>query len=79
MTSFSIKNFIDKVRLANSSKSKDLRLTIEEANDLVSWIAMIQINSESIELLHTKIDKLTKASTPIYNEQNPKMDGGKFK
>ena len=79
-----IKNFIDKVRLAQSHKSKDIRLTIEEAADLVAWIAMINTNQLDFERivvglnsLHMKIDKGISKSKSL-PDGLPGINGGAF-
>ena len=82
--SIAIKNFITKVRLARSSNAKDLRLTMEEAQDLVSWIAMINANQESIETIQKLNQKMDRILNMILSKEEkdltvPKINGGGFK
>lgn len=75
-----IETFIKKYRLALSNKSKDIRITIEEAGELVAWIAMINSNQETIQNIDAKITDILKMlqSAPIQQTSDDAMDGGLF-
>lgn len=77
-----LENFIKKYRLAVTNKSKDIRLTVEEAGELVASIALINLNDKNFSTIHEKLDTLAKAV--ITNKSNqksdtPDLDGGSFK
>jgi len=74
-----IENFIKKVRLAETTKSKDLRLTIEEARDLVASIALINTGGDAVEQLSKKMDKIIKKIDERPVTLSPHIDGGGFK
>ena len=76
-----IENFIKKVRLAETTKSKDIRITIEEARDLVSSIALVGANDTGISELHKKFDRLIRRLDESQQQSNkpPHIDGGGFK
>lgn len=75
-----IENFIKKYRIALKSQSKDIRITVEEAGDIVASIALINSGTESIDRLEKTINLLKQE---IQNNSQtvtqPNMDGGQFK
>jgi translation initiation factor 2B subunit (eIF-2B alpha/beta/delta family) len=78
-----LENFIKKYRLAVTNKSKDIRLTVEEAGDLVASIAMINLHDEKLLNVHSKLDTILKALTTVSSQQakpsDDGVDGGSFK
>ncbi len=81
MNNSAIENFIKKVRLAETTKSKDIRITIEEARDLVASIALVNSNDSGVNELHKKFDRLLKKLDEVQTQPNktPHIDGGGFK
>lgn len=79
-TNAAIENFIKKYRLALNSKAKDIRITTEEAGDLIASIALIKSDREGIEQLEKALNYLAEqirvSSTPT---SDGVMDGGTFK
>ena len=75
-----IENFIKKVRLAQTTKSKDFRLSLEEAIELVNSIALINNQEEHLKGLETKIDGLIRLlkAKPIQEPQTGGINGGEF-
>lgn len=61
MNNAAIENFIKKVRLAQNAKAKDLRLTLEEAQDLIASIAMINNHTDKLSEVVTKLDDISKS------------------
>lgn len=75
-----IEEFIKKYRLAQTSKSKDFRITIEEAGDLVAWIAMINSNQSKMDNMTKKLDLIAELLKKLPEpESAPIMNGGGFK
>ena len=70
--------FIKKVKLAQNSNAKDLRLTLEEAQDLVCAIATINSNQELIQDLNKKLDDIYK-KVSMNITQTSGINGGVFK
>lgn len=73
MSDDTITKFLERVRSAQRSRSRELRLTIEEASELTSAIGIL-------------LNKTQKALTEIVNLQTQQnnvtdivMDGGNFK
>jgi hypothetical protein len=62
-----LQNFIKRVRGAAAGRSKDVRLTIEEAQELVGSLG---------ELLAAHVDEIQKA--PVDQSITINLDGGKF-
>jgi len=81
MTNSVIESFINKFKLAQSSKSKDIRITVEEAGDLINAIASINSDRSEIERLSKKIDALSShvKNIPLVAPNNGGVDGGGFK
>jgi hypothetical protein len=82
-TNAAIESFIKKYRLALTSKAKDIRITTEEAGDLIASIALIKSDREALEQLKESIDALAKQTqakiiTSTHDLQ-PGIDGGGFK
>lgn len=82
-TNAALENFITKYRLALTSKAKDIRITTEEAGDLVASIALIKSDREGINKLETAINNLASQiqanSDGTLQDTNPGIDGGTFK
>jgi predicted DNA-binding transcriptional regulator YafY len=76
-----IENFIKKYRLAQNTKSKDFRLTIEEAGDLIAGIALLNNQSELLKELLEKTEEILKESKKVKVEvpRSDGIDGGSFK
>lgn len=78
-----IENFIKRYRLAVSNKSKDIRLTVEEAADLVASIALINLHDEKLLVIHEKLDNIVKSMSKVQvsteSKDSSDLDGGKFK
>lgn len=75
-----IENFIKKVRLAQTTKSKDIRITIEEAIDLVASIALINTNNDVIADISKQMKSvLKKLNDNTTSNISPHVDGGGFK
>lgn len=76
-----IEAFIQKYRLATSSKAKDFRITVEEAGELVACIATINANQNNIQSIEKKLDALIKQISTV--QQTPTqvgpLDGGTFR
>lgn len=78
-----IENFIKKVRLAQTAKSKDIRITIEEAQDLVASIALINNQSDILLELVEKLNAImaeSKKANQVMRQGSTSdgIDGGGF-
>lgn len=76
-----IENFIKKVKLANTSNSKEVRFPITELNDLVASIALLNASSAHQKFLEQKIDSLinTLKTSSTTQAEPPAINGGGFK
>jgi methyl-accepting chemotaxis protein len=71
----SIERLLQRVATAEKSNQKEIRITTQEAKELVNDLALITAKlAKSITEIHGKLDKLTVASQQI----NVEMDGGTF-
>ena len=70
----SIEKFLEKLRLANRSRSKDIRLTIEEAQELGTTISQVLVRQSS--LLEEIVELQKRGGDPVINID---MSGGNFK
>jgi len=77
MTNSLIESFIKKYRSAVAAKSKDIRISIDEASDIIGAFATVNTsNSEVISLLNQlikEIQELKANPTP-----HTGLDGGSF-
>lgn len=64
-----IQNFFKRVKAATAGRSKDMRLSMEEANDLVASIG---------ELLAAHVDEIQRPVAAPEITLSAKIDGGKF-
>ena len=81
-TNAAIENFIKKYRLAISSKAKDIRITTEEAGDLVASIALMKSSNEALKELQRVVTQMhTDLAEKISNSggSSGSIDGGGFK
>lgn len=70
-----IEKFFQRVISAERSNQKEIRLTINEARDLVTDLAFLTSNlGKTIADIHNKLDRLTAESKDI----SVAMDGGTF-
>lgn len=71
----SVERLIQRVTTAEKSNQKEIRLTIQEAKELTTDLALLTANlGKQIESIHTKLDKLTADQEQI----TVQMDGGSF-
>lgn len=72
-----IESFIRKYRTAQSAKAKELRITFEEATDLIAAFALINNGKENI---NQKLDNILKSLTELKSQdsEDTYLDGGKF-
>lgn len=71
----SVERLIQRLVTAEKSNQKEIRLTTQEAKELVTDLSMITSKlSKHIADIHTKLDKLVIQSPEI----NVQMDGGTF-
>lgn len=70
-----IEKLFQRVVTAERSNQKEIRLTINEARDLVTDLAFLTSNlGKTISEIHAKLDKLTAENKDI----SVSMDGGTF-
>ena len=74
-----IEEFIKKYRLAQTSKSKDIRITVEEAGELVAWIAMINSNQNKLDVIEKKLNLIIELQNKPKEDDEPILSGGGFK
>lgn len=71
----SVEKFIQRVRAAEKSQSKDIRLSIQEARDMVSDLALFSARlSETVQEMNTTLKEIKESTTKI----DVKFDGGGF-
>lgn len=71
----SVERIVQRVLTAEKTNQKEIRLTLQEAKDLVTDLALITSKlGKTIEEIHGKLDKLNTATQEI----NVQMDGGTF-
>ena len=80
-----IRKLIDKHRLALQNKSKDVRFTIEELNDIIMDITTLSLsisekkqNYEELQGLIQSLLKELKSLTRTMNDNSEIADGGRF-
>lgn len=73
MNNDAVNKFLERVRSAQRSRSKEVRLTIEEANEIATNIA--QLLGQSTKLLNDIVELQKNQGSPT----NVAMDGGGFK
>lgn len=71
----SVERLIQRVNTAEKSNQKEIRITIQEAKELVNDLALITGKlSQTISQINSKLDKLNVSTQQI----DVKMDGGTF-
>lgn len=73
MNNDAVNKFLERVRSAQRSRSKEVRLTIDEANEIATNIA--QLLGQSTKLLNDIVELQKNQGTST----NVAMDGGGFK
>lgn len=68
-------NFTKKYRSAINSKSREFRMSVEEAGELLSYIAR---NNIEFQDLSNKIDLILERLNNNHNSTDDYMDGGRF-
>lgn len=70
-----IEKLLMRIKSADKSNAKEIRLTMKEAKDLVDELALVsgRLNKTVLEI-HQKLDKITQNSQSI----DIKFDGGDF-
>lgn len=72
----SIERFIQRVTTAEKTNQKEVKMTLNEAKELVQDLAMITSKlATNLNEIHAKLDKLTNADS---EQITVKMDGGSF-
>lgn len=72
----SIERFIQRVTTAEKTNQKEVKLTVNEAKELVTDLALITSKlAVNLNEIHSKLDKLTGADP---EQITVKMDGGSF-
>ena len=74
-SSITIENFLKKYRSAVAAKSKEIRLSTEEATDVIAAFVMI---SDDNKILHTKLDKIVELLSKNQEKPDVLLSGGKF-
>jgi len=70
-----VEKLIQRVKIAERSQQKDIRITIQEARDLTDELAALTGNlGTTISEIHRMISEINKSS----NEVDVKFDGGGF-
>ena len=71
----SVERIIQRVTTAEKTNQKEIRLTLQEAKDLITDLSLITGRlGKTIEEIHVKLDKLNTTTQEI----NVQMDGGTF-
>ena len=71
----SVERIIQRVTTAEKTNQKEIRLTLQEAKDLITDLALITGRlGKTIEEIHVKLDKLNTTTQEI----SVQMDGGTF-
>lgn len=71
----SVERFIQRVRAAEKSQAKDIRLTIQEAREITSDLALFSSKlAETIREVNTTLQEMKESTTNI----DVKFDGGGF-
>jgi len=71
----SVERFIQRVRAAEKSQSKDIRLSIQEARELVSDLALFSAKlSDTMQEMNENLKEIKQSTTKI----DVKFDGGGF-
>jgi septation ring formation regulator EzrA len=71
----SVERLIQRVIAAEKSNQKEIRITIQEAKELTTDLALLTANlGKQLESIHSKLDKLTVDQQQI----TVQMDGGSF-
>jgi len=71
----SVERFIQRVRSAEKSQAKDIRLSIQEARDMVSDLALF---STKLAGTITEVNEMLKDIKESTSNIDVKFDGGKF-
>ena len=72
-----IEKFIHRVQVSTKAKSREIRLSIVEAQVLSNEVAKLLITEN--ELLKKIVDIQEEQTTVVLSENRPVMDGGQFK
>ena len=71
----SVEKLLTRVSAAEKSQQKEIRITIQEARDLTTELALLTSRlSNSIQEINDKLSKISENSSTI----DVKMDGGTF-
>ena len=76
-TNSTIDAFIKKYRKARASKSKEIRISIDEATSIIAAFAATNTSNTDMIKLLTSISKDVKKLSKTTNQSN-NLDGGKF-
>lgn len=70
-----VEKLIQRIAIAEKSQQREIRISIEEAKDLTTELAMLTANlSTTIAEIHSLLKDINKSS----NEIDIKFDGGEF-
>jgi len=70
-----VEKLIQRIAVAEKSQQREIRISIEEAKDLTTELAMLTANlSTTISEIHSLLKDINKSS----NEIDIKFDGGEF-
>ena len=78
MTNSPIESFIKKYRTCISNKNKDIRISIDEATDIIAAFAKINTSNEDLSLLIKSIRSDLSEIKQSINSENSGFDGGHF-
>jgi ABC-type transporter Mla subunit MlaD len=71
----SVEKLIQRVAIAERSQQKEIRITIQEAKDLTSELAILTSKlGRTVQEIHAMLAEIKKSSTQI----DVKFDGGSF-
>ena len=71
----SVERIIQRVTTAEKTNQKEIRITLQEAKELITDLALITSKlGKTIDEIHSKLDKLNVQTQEI----NVSMDGGTF-
>ena len=71
----SLERFIQRVKSAEKSQQRDIRITIQEARDMVSDIALFTTRlNETLNNINKTLSNMQESTTTV----DVKMDGGGF-